>query len=130
MDLSEEFDIEDDEPSIASVLHAVRDRFSFFCKIIEDILQPETSPATLQECRVFTESDKKELYRLYSDIMILDRKILHADVTRNREAAADVLEEVWKSLPGIKERVGNVVKKMLESWTLDHGDENYAEYFG
>ncbi|RMF06369.1 hypothetical protein D6764_02395 [Candidatus Woesearchaeota archaeon] len=129
-ELKSEIDIDEESSAVADVLHSLRDRIGSFCKIAEEILQPETSPATMQECRVFTEQDKKELYRLYSELMVLDRKLLYGDVTRNTDFIAKAIGEVWEKLPSLKERTAKIVNKMLESWSLDHGDENYAEYFG
>jgi len=128
-----EFDlhnIDEFSPVLPALLYNVRDRLKSFEKMIEEILQPDTTPSSLNESNLFSDDEKSNLFIFYSEIMTLDRDILENNIERDTDKMATTLKKSWESWPSIKERMLAVVRKMKSSWNGNNKQESKLEYFG
>ncbi len=132
-DICNEFDLhdlDDYSPVLPTILHNIRAKVVHFEKIIEEILQPDTTTASMNECNQFSDKEKEDLDKFYANLMVIDREILEQDIERSLEKMAACLNSCWSDWNNIKSKMIGVVRKMKLSWNGNQDEESRMEYFG
>lgn len=109
----------------------IRDKFSTYAKILEDILQPDHSFITMHECSVFNEKELNEVEITLSKLMFYVNAYREADLITQEEIYLSYIKEatiVWKE---IKNHLLKIIKKTKDSWNGHLPDKKKQEgYFG
>ena len=93
------------------------DKMEYFLKILEEILQPETTISNMHECKIYTDSEKEELYNLFRQLMIWHRNALLLTVESNDKSEAEFVSGFAKEWKSIKPLLLKSVKAMRDSWS-------------
>ena len=101
-----------------------------FAKLIEGILNPDTTPSALNECRAFTDEEKDEMYKLYKKLMHCYRRSTELDILDHEENDAEYIKSVFGAWDEIKERMLYIVGKMKDTWKEEPDKSERLEYFG
>src|SRR3989344_2810816 len=71
--LNQEFEIEtleDTDFLLRNVRTKISEKMEFCIKLLTSILQPEQNITDLQECKMFSDEQKKKIYLLYKNLMV------------------------------------------------------------
>ncbi len=114
--------LDSDEPVLAGIRKRIDEKTDLMLKILNRILQPETTIAEMNECREFSEADKKRIFELYKRIMIIHNYLLMLEVDRDEKAEAEFISSAFKKWPSIKQEIKSIISKMRDSWQKEVED--------
>lgn len=130
----EEFElltINDETPYLArEIAKKVKDRITSFTHLIEELLQPDSSLASMNECSFFDEKELTKLVQKYRELMILLRRHTKADVEGKEEAYRAFLKEslpVWNQK---REWLRNLTQRLHDGWKKEQPLQHDSGYFG
>ena len=119
-ELDSELELQDMEKAaylLREIIRKIGEKLDFYSRVIEEILQPDTSNIyALHESRFFDEKEKKAMYDVYVKIMSLSRHSLEVSLDNDEEKEAELIcrfSEEWKDL---KAELLKYSRKMKDSW--------------
>lgn len=115
---------------LREVRRKIVEKIEIYCKILESILQPETSVCDMYECSVITEEDKERLFNLYRKLMFFNRFSIETFVDETDEKSSEFINLVWKDWPEINKEFSFFVKKIKDSWLEDIDVKTQLGYLG
>lgn len=106
----------------------VKERVDAYSHFLEDLLQPDTSLAAMNECSFFTEQELEHIVKLYRKLMALSRSYTLTDLNGQDYGAYLVaaLAE-WKAL---KPQLVKIAEKIQKGWEQDQPLQREKGYFG
>ena len=121
-----------DEPAflLRKIRKKIEERIEYFCKILEEILQPDTCLSGLHECKFFDENQKKEIYALYKKLMILNRHALELSILNDEGQDASFIISVLKDWAEIKRNLVTWVGQLKDNWEKETEVKEDVGYFG
>lgn len=122
--------IEEDTPILIEIMKKIDDKLDLFLKILNRMLQPDTTISDLYECKVFTDDDKKEMFELFKKLMVIHNTMLLVEVDPNEKKEAEFISDVFSKWPALKKGIMNVVEKMKGSWSKDINISEDLGYLG
>lgn len=123
-------DIEDGKFVLREVRRKIIEKIETFCKMLEEVLQPEATVANLQESTFFDEKEKEELFKLFSRLMRYNRKSLCLGLNPNDEKEAMFISTVFNEWDGVKKELTYVLRKLKEAWEKKSEIKEKLQYFG
>jgi len=128
-----EFELDPEEEAkfpLRTVRKKISEKIESFCKILEEILQPDTSLSGLHECKFFDESKKKELYELYKRLMVINRHALQLSIHNIEKDDAKFIDNVIKQWDDIKNNLSDCIKNVKENWEKESDIKEDLGYLG
>lgn len=132
-DINNEFEISSTENKdflLREIRRKMDERIEFFVKILNSILQPDTNISELHECRDFSDSDKRDIFSLYKEIIVMHDSAVIAGIICDESQDAKFISETFKSWPAIKKKMVEIVKRMKDSWKTDVNISEELGYLG
>jgi len=133
--LIEEFNLisiaKDSHNLLKEISEEIKDKFSTYAKILEEILQPEHSYTTMQECASFNEKEIEKVTKTLSKLMFYINAYREADLIASEEVYLEYIKEASKIWKETKEDLIEIIRKTKESWN-DHlpNKKKQEGYFG
>jgi len=115
---------------IREVRRKMSEKIETFTKLLEDVLQPETTVADLHECNFFGEEEKEKIFKLYSKLMRINRKSLCLGLNPDDKKEAEFINNVFGEWENIKKDITHVLRKMKEAWEKEAETKENPQYFG
>lgn len=107
------------------------EKIDSFSSILKNVLQPDTSCfEEMQECRIFDDDEKQDIYLLLKDLIIFKKRSLMLGIHPDEEREAQFINDVFLKWQNIKERLQIIVNKMIQSWEKETDVKEDLEYFG
>lgn len=129
-----DFELEIDKESkfiLREIRRKSHEKLENFAKLLEGILQPETSSfSEMCEINSFSEAEKTSIMKVYSRIMKLSRRAVEVALITTEETDAQFVKELFEEWKSIKEGMLEIAKKMKESWGKDSEDDKDLRYLG
>jgi hypothetical protein len=128
-----EFEISSiEEPNflIRKIRSKIAERVEMFCKILEDILQPDTCLSGLHECKFFNENQKKEIYSLYKKLMVIQRQTLHLSILNQDKDDAEFIIDIVNQWNEIKTSMSHWISQLKCNWEKETDVKEDVGYFG
>ena len=128
----QEFDLlsisDDAEDLVRESAKKIRERVDAYAQLLEDLLQPDTSLAAMNECSYFSEQEMEQTVRLYRKLMAIVRSHTVADVEGKEygKFITQALAEWQKHKPALQK----IAKKLQEGWEHDQPLQREKGYFG
>ena len=125
-------DFEETNFLLRAIMRRICEKLDFYCAMLEEILQPDTSKLyAMHETRVFDEDEKRQMYELYSKLMILNRRSIELSLEHNEKDDADFINNFFDEWKSLKSELLNIVKKIKVSWkTEEAGTKDDLGYLG
>ena len=121
-----EFEISDLEETnflLRSIIRRICEKLDFYCTMIEEILQPDTSNLyAMHETRVFDDDEKKQMYELYAKLMNFNRQSIEVSLEHNEKEEVDFINNLFNEWSVLKQELLKFVKKMRTSWKTEEAD--------
>jgi len=132
-DLNDDFEVEFlKEKSFLTrqVRRKINEKVIFFCRIIESLLYPtQQHIINMREIANFSEDKKKEIDKIYKELMLYERQSLLLDVSPNNKDDINYINDVFNFWKKIKPKMEEIVKIMQEAWKKEKALEK-NNYFG
>jgi hypothetical protein len=116
--LNNEFEIstiEHEEFLLREIRRKIYEKIEVYVKILESILQPDTSSLSdMYECRVFNEKEKEDIFKLFRRLLFFDRFSIETSVNEDDKKSAEFINGFWKEWDEIKKEFSSFIKKMKE----------------
>ena len=122
--------IEEESNMLSEIIKRIDDRIELFEKIINRMLQPDTTISDLYECKIFTDNDKKGMFETYKKLMIMHDSALIAEIESDDRKTAAFISDSFRKWPSLKKDVLAVVGKMKDSWIKDIDISEDIGYLG
>ncbi|MBI3034987.1 hypothetical protein HYY71_01570 [Candidatus Woesearchaeota archaeon] len=124
-------DFEETSFLLRSIIRRICEKLDFYCTMLEEVLQPDTSNLyAMHETRAFDEQEKKQMYELYSKLMILNRRSIELSLGYNERDEADFIIDFAGKWASLKAELLNHVKKMKASWETETDTKEDVGYLG
>ncbi len=132
--LDEEFEISTLDLENPFFLREIRrrivEKLDDFSKVVQAILEPDTTLNDLHESRHFSLEEKDELVKLYKMLMIIKKDAMFLEIDSTDKKEADFIKHVLKAYPAIKARMTLLVEKTREAWTKEEEVKKDLGYLG
>src|SRR3989338_11470229 len=77
---------------LREIIRKIGEKLDFYSRVIEEILQPDTSNIyALHESRFFDEKEKKKMYDTYVKLMNLSRTLLEISLDQSEKSEAEFI---------------------------------------
>ena len=130
----EEFDLLSisDEAAFLSLEMAkkVKERIVGFAQLVEEILQPDSGLAAMNECSFFSEKEHDKLVKTYRELMSLVRRFTSADVEGTKAAYKAFVKDAMPRWQAQKEWLSTVAQKLHDDWKKAQPLHREHEYLG
>ena len=108
-DLNDDFEVEFlKEKSFLTrqVRRKINEKVIFFCRIIESLLYPtQQHIINMREIANFSEDKKKEIDKIYKELMLYERQSLLLDVSPNNKDDINYINDVFNFWKKIKPKI-------------------------
>ena len=131
--LDKEFQIKDitnENIVLQEIRDKILDQLEHYMKILEGIVQPETTLVDMYESKVFSDEEKIEIFKLYKRFMFMDRYSLETALEDGDRKVAEFINVVYREWISLKPKILEVIIHLKESWTKDDDKETTVEYCG
>ncbi|MBI1969771.1 hypothetical protein HYS48_03690 [Candidatus Woesearchaeota archaeon] len=131
--LDREFEIstiENTQFLLREIRRKIVERIETLVDLLEEFLQPEATVVNLQESKVFTEAEKKDMFVLFRKCMLAHRSALQIGISGKEEEHAKFIAEITADWDKVKKQMHRILEKVKEAWRIDESVEEETGYFG
>ena len=133
-EINEDFELEfiKDKPFlIRQIRRRINEKVIFFCRIIEGLLYPtQQHIINVTELKSCSDEEKKQLEKIYRELMYYERESLLLDVIPNDKKEVNYINNVFDFWKKIRKQMENIVRVMQDSWKKEDTDLEKNNYFG
>ena len=102
---------------LREIIRKIGEKLDFYSRVIEEILQPDTSNIyALHESRFFDEKEKKKMYDTYVKLMNLSRTLLEISLDQSEKSEAEFISRFLAEWKDLKAELLQYAKKAKDSW--------------
>ncbi|MBI2147250.1 hypothetical protein HYU19_02105 [Candidatus Woesearchaeota archaeon] len=122
--------IEDSELLLAQIRTKMAEKLEGYTMFLQPVLHPDTNLNDLQECRCFSDDEKKPLYDFYARLMALVKRGMRALVLSDEKEDASFIKDAAQQYPNIKKEMAAILEKLEEGWKNKEEAPDDQGYFG
>ena len=112
------------------IVRRIAEKLDFFAKMIEEILQPDSSLYAMHEIRHFDENEKHRLYKLYKELMELSRNSIEVSLLNKEAAEVEFVLKFFIEWKNLKIELLAYAKKLKEAWQNELDIKDDVGYLG
>lgn len=132
-DLDKDFEIstiDNETRLLTNIRRKIAEKMEHQARLLEGLLNPETTPASLHESNAFSESGKDKIFKLYKKVMYILRRSEELEIAGQEEEEASYIKDVCSEWKSMKEELLDIMIKLKESWREEPDRSERMEYFG
>ncbi|MEM4267857.1 MAG: hypothetical protein QXK37_03405 [Candidatus Woesearchaeota archaeon] len=123
--------IEKDRFILREIRRKITEKLEHYIKILDGVMNPDTSVSCLHECRFFTDTEKKAIFDLYSELMTYVRNSDICGLVSDEKMDAEFISSVTSQWPKIQSRLYKILEKLKKSWMeKEVSEKDIIAYFG
>ncbi|MBI2137108.1 hypothetical protein HYU12_01170 [Candidatus Woesearchaeota archaeon] len=122
--------IEECDFLLARLREQMVDRLQSAIDFLSEILQPDTTLANMYESRVFSESDKRDVFEVFRRLMFWRREALRVYLKNDDSSNAVFVSAFVQEWKGLKLKLLEIAGKAKDSWESDSEQSEKLGYFG
>jgi hypothetical protein len=110
-----------------------QEKLEFAIKLLSSVFQPEQNPVDLQECTLFNEDHKKNMYVLFKNLMVFVRTANMLSFSSTEKQESEYLTNFfteWTKKHGFREQLTNLLHVLRDSWGDAEQKSANLEYLG
>ncbi len=115
---------------LREVAKKVKERLAVYAQLLEDLLQPDSGLAAMNECSFFNESEHEKIVKNYRELMSILRRFTMADVEATEAAYQSFLVEALPRWDAQKDWLSKVAKQLHDAWKKAEPLHGESGYFG
>lgn len=124
------FSLDDSHFLLRKIRKKIEEKIEYFCKILEEILQPDTCLSGLHECKFFDEAQKKDIYALYKKLMVINRHAVELSIINSEKDDAVFIIDIFRQWDDIKKNLARWVSQLKDNWEKEIEVKEDVGYFG
>ena len=136
-DLDQEFELlyisklEEIKFPLRFVRRRITDKLSWFCNMLQNIIQPNPgSIISLEESKFFSNEDKEKIIILLKELMDLERQSLSLEVEFNEKEDVEFINNTFNKWNKIKKEIHIFSEIMKKGWKEEIKKVEKEHYFG
>lgn len=106
------------------------EKLESYCKLIEELIQPDASFSSMYEIKDLTEDDKLETLNLFKSMMLIYKEGVKLNLNFGEKDDADYIKKLNLFWIEAKDRISKIIDKVNESWKDNSDEKMIQEYFG
>ena len=123
-------EIEDVNLLLPEIRELLFDKLRVCTDFLSELLQPDANLIGMYESKVFSESEKKDVYALFRRLMKYRRRALAAHIEDSDDTDAKFVGAFWKEWRDLKPKLLGSIGKIEKSWESDSEETEKLGYFG
>lgn len=124
-------DLEGETHILRKVRRHMIEKTKTYIDILEDIIHPNSTVSAYHEYKIIDESDRKQVYDIYSKLMSLTRHSQKLDLEMEPKEDARFISEVAGTWPELRDKLANLMHKLNKCWLEEEvSDKSMASYLG
>jgi len=109
----------------------ITDKLSWFCNMLQNILQPNPgSMISLEESKFFTDDDRKRIIILLKELMKIERQSLILEVNFNEKEDVEFINHIYSEWNKIKKETAYFSEVLKKGWKEETKKSIKEQYFG
>ena len=127
------FDISSLDESVfllRSVRKKMCEKIDYFCNILDDIIHPESSFASLRESGIFSDKEKDGILESFKKLMYFSRLSIELNVKDDEQTNAVFINNFMQEYPDLQKKLIDIIIKLKESWKSAIDKKEIVGYFG
>lgn len=133
MELENDFEIGRADPDgllLREIRRKMLEKIHEITSLLEEILHPEASLVGLYESRVFDETEKKEIFEIYKQLLAAIRHSTELAVESNEKLEAEFISLFYMKWVSMKPALLKFTGKLKMSWEKDTDEDEKTGYMG
>ncbi len=122
--------IEKEDFLIRAVRRKMADKIGNYAKFLEDLLQPDTSFASMNEARDLGDEDKQHIFELFQKLMYFGTLSAQADLICDDAKDAEFITTFLGEWPALKQELVKLTERIKAGWTEKQGSGDRQQYMG
>jgi len=122
--------IEKEDFLLRAVRRKMADKMGQYAKFLEDLLQPDTSFASMNEARDISDEDKQLIFELFQKLMFFSTSSVQLDLECEDAKDAEFISRLYDEWLVLKKQLHSLLEKIKLSWTMRESRSDKAEYMG
>lgn len=115
---------------LREVVRKMSETIDFYFKILDRILQPDTTIWELRESNAFTEAAKQKIYELYKQLKYYYRFSDEAIIDGSNEVCAKFIISFFGHYPTMREEMLGIIGEMKRAWQREIKEKTDLAYLG
>jgi len=132
-DIDEEFEISDIEELnffLRKIRRKIVEKIESFEKIMEYILHPEASFASMFECKEFSDQEMSEVFETYKKIKLIETESNLLEVDGDYKKEAEFIKYAFSEWLKLKPDIVKIIKKSNLCWKKEETKIKFESYVG
>ncbi len=121
---------EDEAFPLLAIAKKIQEKIQKYSELLENIVSPDHSFATLVESKAFTEHDKTEILEHFKKLQIMLHDSVLAGIEYNEQDLSAFISSVMQEWPGLSGKIRQIIEKLRSSWTEKSSFSEEISYFG
>jgi hypothetical protein len=116
---------------LREIRRKISDKLDHYVKILEGLINPETTIGGMHECKYFDDDEKKKIFDLYRKLMAKMRESDIISLSQNEKDEAGFISEIVGEWPALQKELAGILAKLKSCWAEEEvSDKEIIEYFG
>lgn len=107
----------EDKGLIITIIGALREKAQKYLNFLEEMLHPDSTITSMQEASMFSNEERIELFILFKQFTLLQRKMLLIHLTTSEEEKVAYFKEYYAFFQASKPQLKTSVEKALSVWS-------------
>ena len=121
---------EEEEFLLKQIRRRIQEKVVYYCRLIEGVLYPNSSPLLMLETNNFSKEYKEDLFNLYKKIMFLERNYTVLNLGASMEEEAKYIQETYNKMLEFKPILIDLAKETRAFWKKESKKEMEDAFFG
>lgn len=116
---------------LREVRRRMLDKIDGIKDILESIIQPDTNIfSSIYESRIFNDEEKKKIYNIYKNLMILTRTATIVNLRADEKEEAKFIYDAFNEWQKLKSELILYIEKIKNNWKKETSVEEDLAYLG
>ena len=131
--LNNEFEItliEHEEFFLRAVIKRMAERLEGFSRMIEDVIQGDSTLSNMVEWKHFDEQSKRKVFETYRQLMLALRTALERSIDPSEQKEAQTVVDLWSAWQAQKPVLKDFIAELTRAWKDRVDIAEQVEYLG
>ena len=115
---------------LRAIRNKIKSRLETYTDMIEDILHPDASVASMHELTYINDVFKQKAFKLYKKLMYMQRTGEYLDIEKSNRKDAKFIKQYFDHISYINQEMKKIIKARMNTWTKQISEEMREVYFG
>lgn len=123
-------ELEDKKHLLRIIRGKMKERFDAIMALLLEVLEPDTDAVSIHEAQVFSETDSKQILKLFEKLKYFSRCSSVLFIDDSEEKNADYVKQTHEKYLILKPEVKGIIERIRDSWNGSKKQKTKEVYFG